>query len=110
MNRNSASGVPRRAKMEKPSEGFRLLGLYVPSRRLRQSRNLKRPLGAQCENVPANNPKGIATSSPRLASIAYLGCAFGNGNNANGVAAELMPPVRNGLATTALRLGRFDGR
>ena len=34
-----------------------------------------------------------------------FGCAFGNGNNANGVAAEVMPAVRNGLATTALRLG-----
>ena len=67
-------------------------------------------LGAQCENVPANNPKGIETSSPRLASNAYLGCAFGNGNKANGVAAEVMPAVRNGLAPTALRLGRFDGR
>src|SRR5437588_511523 len=65
---------------------------------------------SQCENVTANNPKGIATSSPRLASNAYLGCASGNGNNANGVAAKVMPAVRNGLAITALRLGRFDGR
>ena len=65
---------------------------------------------SQCWNVPANNPKGIATSSPRLACNAYLECAFRNGNNANGVAAEVMPAVRNGLATTALRLGRFDGR
>jgi hypothetical protein len=32
------------------------------------------------------NPKGIATSSPRLARSAYLGFTFRNGNNANGVA------------------------
>ena len=57
-----------------------------------------------------NKPEGIAASTPRLACNAYLGCAFGNGNNANGVAAEVMPTVRNGLATTALRLVRFGGR
>ena len=92
-------------KLGNRSEGSRSLGLGIPSCRLRRRRILKRSRGAQCENVPANNPKGIETSSPRLASNAYLGCAFGNGNNANGVAAEVMPAVRNGLATTALRLG-----
>src|SRR2546425_12062608 len=53
---------------------------------------------SQCWNVPANNPKGIATSSPRLACNAYLGCAFGNGNNANGVVAEFRRAGGNGLA------------
>ena len=36
-----------------------------------------------------NNPKGIGASSPRLACNAYLGCAFGNRINANGVVAEV---------------------
>src|SRR5438105_14120541 len=36
-----------------------------------------------------NNPKGIGASSPRLARNAYLGCAFGNRINANGVVAEV---------------------
>ena len=105
--------IQRRAatcKLGNRSEGSRSLGLGIPSCRLRRRRILKRSRGAQCENVPANNPKGIETSSPRLASNAYLGCAFGNGNKANSVAAEVMPAVRNGLAPTALRLGRFDGR
>ena len=96
--------------MENRSDGFRSLGVCIPSWRLRRRRILKPQRGAQCENVPVKNPKGIATSSPTLASNAYLGCAFGNGNNANGVVAKAMRAGGNGLATTALRLGRFDGR
>ena len=56
-----------------------------------------------------NNPKGIAASSPRLACNAYLGCAFGNRNNANGVVAKVRRAGGNGMAATALRLGTFGG-
>jgi len=34
------------------------------------------------------HPKGIASIQPRLAPNAYPACAFGTGNNANGVAAH----------------------
>ena len=57
-----------------------------------------------------NNPKGIGASSPRLARNAYLGCAFGNRINANGVVAEVRRAGGNGWASTALRLGMFVGR
>src|SRR5437667_774574 len=40
-------------------------------------------------SIAPNNPKGIGASSPRLACNAYLGCAFGNRINANGVVAEV---------------------
>jgi len=50
------------------------------------------------------NPEGIAASSPRLAWNAYLGCAFGNGNNANGVVADVIRAGGNGWGATALRL------
>jgi len=45
-----------------------------------------------------------------LACNAYLGCAFGNRINANGVAAEVRRAGGNGAASTALRLGMFLGR
>jgi hypothetical protein len=51
-------------------------------------------------------PVGIVASSPRLACNAYLGCAFGNGNYANGVVAGVRrwwPSARTGSAA-ALRL------
>jgi hypothetical protein len=57
-----------------------------------------------------NNPKGIGASSPRLACNAYLGCAFRNRINANGVGAEVRCAGGNEWASTALRLGRFVGR
>ena len=104
--------IQRRAatcKLGNRSEGSRSLGLGIPSCRLRRRRILKRSRGAQCENVPANNPKGIETSSPRLASNAYLGCAFGNGNNAKGVVAEVGSAGGNGWAATTLRLAGWEG-
>jgi len=55
-------------------------------------------------------PKGIVASSPRVASNACLGCVFGNGNNANGVVADVVPAAGTGLASTVLRLWRFVGR
>ena len=54
------------------------------------------------------NPKGIVASSPRLRGTSYLGWAFGNGNNTNGVVAEVRRAGGNGSAATALRLGMLD--
>ena len=47
-------------------------------------------------------------SSPRLASNAYLGCAFGNQINANGVVTEVRRAGGNRWAATASRLGMMD--
>src|SRR6266550_1225592 len=55
-------------------------------------------------------PKGLRPSAQGWRACAYLGFAFGRGNNANGVVAE--PKCAGGSAqvATALRLGRFLGR
>ena len=53
--------------------------------------------------------RGIGRQPKVDAPGAYLGCAFGNGNNANGVVADVMLR-RDGMATTALRLGCLVGR
>ena len=60
-------------------------------------------LVASQARTPAN-PNGIASPSPRLACNAYLGCTFGNRNNANGVVARANRANGNGCAATALWL------
>ena len=52
------------------------------------------------------NPKGDCALQPKVAPTfrGYLGYMSGNGNNANGVVAEVIARA-HGMAATALRLG-----
>ena len=68
---------------------------------------IKRRKQSECPNRTSFNPKGIASSSPRLPrkcpGLPWVG--VGNGSNANGVVAGVMRVWDgNELAATALRL------
>jgi len=57
------------------------------------------------------NPKGIASSSPRLPSLrGYLGSRCKNGFNRNAAVANVARDGRTGMAATALRLKILAGR
>ena len=55
-------------------------------------------------------PKGLRPPAQGWRVTPTLGVRAGNGNNANGVVANVTRPDGNELAATALRLGMFLGR
>jgi hypothetical protein len=85
----------------------------VPKGALRRERHMIKqcPFANSKKMGSFTNPKGIASSSPRLPSLrGYLGSRFGNKFNRNAVVAFSQSKSKTYLGATALRLKNIWGR